>query len=200
MNHTDYPSQEWPEHDVYGSGAEPARGFAGGNRIGNAIRQYPFATAVVGGAVAALAWRQFAQGRAGNGVDDNGSSRGRAAREAISTGVKQSARAMRQSARAVGRSARAVGSAGRAVGRVPGSLGRFIRENPGAATAVAVATGLAAGFAIPESRAEHRLMGDTRDALASQAREVVDKTVGDVRDTAGQLADVAQRLSSPRNE
>ena len=77
-----------------------------------------------------------------------------------------------------------------------GALTRFVRDNPGAASAVALAAGFVTGLMIPETDAEHRLMGDTRDTLASQTREVVERTVADVRDTAEQLSGVAEQLTS----
>ncbi|HEY0305267.1 MAG TPA: DUF3618 domain-containing protein, partial [Longimicrobiales bacterium] len=51
-----------------------------------------------------------------------------------------------------------------------------LNDNPVAIGMVAMAVGMAAGLAIPESRQERQLMGQYRDQLADRVRETVDET------------------------
>ena len=83
--------------------------------------------------------------------------------------------------------------------RVEDRFSRTMHENPLAVGAVALAIGMAAGFAIPESRRENQLMGSARDQLMDRVRDsaedvrekvqsvaerVVDETKDTVRDAA----------------
>jgi ElaB/YqjD/DUF883 family membrane-anchored ribosome-binding protein len=78
-----------------------------------------------------------------------------------------------------------------------------LEQNPLAAGAVALAAGALVGLAVPETRQEHRLMGETSDRLKDrvqdvaeekfeQARAVAEKTLDEAKDHAEDLADEAR--------
>lgn len=73
--------------------------------------------------------------------------------------------------------------------RVEERLSRTMRENPLAIGAVALAVGMAAGFAIPETRRENQLMGATRDQLMDRARDVVEDAREKVQHVAERVVD-----------
>jgi uncharacterized protein YjbJ (UPF0337 family) len=79
--------------------------------------------------------------------------------------------------------------------RVEDRLSRTMRENPLALGAVALAVGMAAGFAIPETRRENQLMGGARDQLMDRAREMVDDTREKVQNVAERVVD--ETLTEP---
>jgi hypothetical protein len=89
--------------------------------------------------------------------------------------------------------------AGKAYDRV-GDLGSqardhydyYIEENPLAVGAVALALGAAVGMAIPSTRVENQLMGETREQLMQKAQD----TAGDLVDRVKQVAGEAQRTIS----
>ncbi len=62
-----------------------------------------------------------------------------------------------------------------------GWLQHTFEENPLLIGAVAVATGLAIGMAIPGTPQENRLMGETRDQLVQKAQHVAQETVHKVQ-------------------
>jgi len=59
--------------------------------------------------------------------------------------------------------------------QVQSSFTQTLQENPMNIGIVALALGFAAGFLLPETPAENRLFGDSRDALLGQAQEQVQK-------------------------
>lgn len=61
----------------------------------------------------------------------------------------------------------------------------YIEENPLAVGAVALAVGAAVGFAIPPTKVENRLMGETRDDLMQRAQ-----------DAAGTLVEKAKKVAT----
>ena len=65
----------------------------------------------------------------------------------------------------------------------------YIEENPLAIGAVALAVGAAVGFAIPATRYESQLMGETRDSLMSKAQDAA----GGLVDKVKQVANEAQK-------
>lgn len=65
-------------------------------------------------------------------------------------------------------------------------------ENPLAIGAAALALGMAAGMAIPETQKESELMGSARDRLAHKAREVAEDTKDKVGNVVERVADQAQ--------
>lgn len=67
-----------------------------------------------------------------------------------------------------------------------------LRDNPLAVGAVAVALGTAVGFAIPETRREHELMGEARDTLVEKVQTAVQETVEKVQQVAGDVVEGAQ--------
>jgi hypothetical protein len=73
---------------------------------------------------------------------------------------------------------------------------RLLRENPLALGVVAVAVGAAIGLAIPETRAEERVMGETRDRLVSTAREAADGVVEKVQQVVDHLQGGADKNSN----
>lgn len=66
-------------------------------------------------------------------------------------------------------------------------LDHTLNENPMALGAVALAVGMAAGLAIPESRREHEMLGHYRDELVGRVRERVE-------DTRDRVQNVAERV------
>jgi uncharacterized protein YjbJ (UPF0337 family) len=62
-------------------------------------------------------------------------------------------------------------------------------ENPLAIGVVAMAVGLAAGLAIPESRRERQMMGPYRDQLVDRVRDTVDDTREKVQNVAERVVD-----------
>lgn len=64
-----------------------------------------------------------------------------------------------------------------------------LNENPVAIGVVALAVGMAAGLAIPESRRERQMMGPYRDQLVDRVRETVDETRERVQHVAERVVD-----------
>jgi gas vesicle protein len=64
-----------------------------------------------------------------------------------------------------------------------------LNENPVAIGVVALAVGMAAGLAIPESRRERELMGPYRDQLADRVRDRVDETRERVQHVADRVVE-----------
>ena len=79
---------------------------------------------------------------------------------------------------------RAYRSAGELGSKAQEQYEYYIEENPLAVGAVAAALGAAVGFAIPSSRYEGRLLGETRQ-----------KVMGKAQDAASQLIDQARRVA-----
>jgi ElaB/YqjD/DUF883 family membrane-anchored ribosome-binding protein len=65
-------------------------------------------------------------------------------------------------------------------------------EHPLAIGAAAIALGLAAGLAVPETRKETELMGDARDQLVDRVREVAGETKDKVQHVAERVFDQVQ--------
>ena len=100
-----------------------------------------------------------------------------------------------------------------AVARAGGSLRKLIEKRPLAAAAASLAAGLLAGLALPASRREDELLGDTRDELLESARDAgrdalalgkeaargaarrVQQSVREQELTPEQLADKARRVA-----
>jgi ElaB/YqjD/DUF883 family membrane-anchored ribosome-binding protein len=72
-------------------------------------------------------------------------------------------------------------------------LQRLVRENPLAAAAIAAVVGATVGMALPETRRENQLMGETRDAVVNKAQEAA-------RDAAERVQDAAQRVQDAAAE
>jgi ElaB/YqjD/DUF883 family membrane-anchored ribosome-binding protein len=68
---------------------------------------------------------------------------------------------------------------------------RFVSENPLAAGAVAAAIGATVGLALPETRRENELMGETRDTVVNRAQEAARDAAERVQDAAGRVGEVA---------
>ena len=89
----------------------------------------------------------------------------------------------------------AVQESGRRVRRTASTaqerLMQFLRDNPVAAGAVAAAVGATVGVALPDTRRENELMGETRDAVVDQAQEAARGAAERVKDAARQVQDVA---------
>lgn len=77
--------------------------------------------------------------------------------------------------------------------RANDNFSRTLQDNPLAVGAVALAVGMAAGFAIPESSREREMMGPARDRLMGRAREAV----GEARERA---QETVQRVVSEVTE
>jgi ElaB/YqjD/DUF883 family membrane-anchored ribosome-binding protein len=68
-------------------------------------------------------------------------------------------------------------------------------ENPLAIGVVAMAVGLAAGLAIPETRRERQLMGPYRDQLVDRVKDTVDDTREKVQHVAERVVDEAKDVA-----
>ncbi len=74
-----------------------------------------------------------------------------------------------------------------------GKVGRVIEDHPMATGAVAAVLGAAVAVALPQTRAEHRVFGASRDRLLAEAQ----RTVDDERRRAGAVASsLADRLAT----
>lgn len=71
----------------------------------------------------------------------------------------------------------------------------YIEENPLAVGAVALAVGAAVGFAIPSTRYENRMLGDTRDQLMKKANEQVKGLVHSAQETAKDQIDKVKTVA-----
>lgn len=73
--------------------------------------------------------------------------------------------------------------------RLEDRFSRTMSDNPLALGAVALAVGVAAGLAIPETRREHELMGGARDQLMERARDAAEETREKVQNVAERVID-----------
>jgi hypothetical protein len=82
---------------------------------------------------------------------------------------------------------RAQDRVGELTDRAQTEFDRLLRDNPLALAVVALAVGAAIALAVPETRAEQEMMGETRDRLVSTAREAADEAVEKVQQAVGEL-------------
>lgn len=87
---------------------------------------------------------------------------------------------------------RQVGQAGQ---RAKNQLEHWMDDNPLACGAVAMAVGVAVGLAVPESRREHRLMGNTRDRLMGRAQAAASGAVDRAKGAAREAVDAAKEAA-----
>ena len=71
--------------------------------------------------------------------------------------------------------------------RAEATIGSTFQENPLALGAVALALGTAVGLALPKTRMEDELLGETRDGFLERANEVAHEMVGKAQGVAEQL-------------
>jgi len=94
--------------------------------------------------------------------------------------------------RALGGTTKAIGRTSR---RASSQIGRVANENPLLMGAGALLVGAAFGLAFPETEAERKWMGETRDALVSRAQQAAGEAADKVRSTATEVADAASQLA-----
>lgn len=82
-----------------------------------------------------------------------------------------------------------------AAGRAEDRFERTLYENPLAVGAVALAMGVAAGFALPPTERENQLMGEARDNLFHQAQDVAKDTVDKVQRVASEVVKEAEHTA-----
>jgi len=172
--------RSWTETEGYGADAGSARSFdrdrdwtsanvsATGERVKNAVSS--------------------AADRARDAVSDAGdrargmmAGAGQRARSVVDdVGAKTKTYANRASSQ--------VSNAGRRAGS---QLSYWMDRNPLAVGAAAMAIGAAVGMALPESRREQELMGDTRDRLFDRAQEMAGDAVDRAKQTAREMASKA---------
>jgi ElaB/YqjD/DUF883 family membrane-anchored ribosome-binding protein len=70
-----------------------------------------------------------------------------------------------------------------------------LHQNPLAVGAAAIALGTAIGLSIPETQAEHKYMGETRDQLMEQAKSTVKSKAEDTMHKAQQVAEEAKNTA-----
>lgn len=168
--------------------------------------------AVSGGADQAKSTLSEGLDQAGESVSQ-GADRAKEALHEGAEAVGEQARRARHRAAELGEEARERG--GKVANRARGSLERLIEEQPLVIGGLALALGAAIGGAVPNSRAENRLMGrkaeqmrqDIRGtakaegeklrsvakAAGEEAREVAKEVAGEARDAAKQAADELDR-------
>jgi hypothetical protein len=81
--------------------------------------------------------------------------------------------------------------------RVGGWLQETAVDNPLAVGAVALAAGAVMGFAIPISRKENELMGETRDSVVEGAQGLASEAMREVRRAADRAADRVEEATRP---
>lgn len=69
---------------------------------------------------------------------------------------------------------------------------RMLRENPLALGVVALGLGAALAMLVPETRAEHELMGETRERLANQAGQALQEQLGQAQEIAKRATEGAR--------
>jgi hypothetical protein len=85
-------------------------------------------------------------------------------------------------------------------GRVEDRVASTMQDNPLAIGAVAIALGMAAGFAIPETRRENEILGPTRDKLVDRARMVASDAKERAHEVVDRVKEAAEEeLSSSTN-
>jgi uncharacterized protein YjbJ (UPF0337 family) len=87
------------------------------------------------------------------------------------------------------RARRQVGQAGE---RAKTQLEHWMEHNPLAVGLVAMGVGVAVGLAVPESRQEHRLMGETRDRVLGRAQAAASGAVDRAKGAAKEAVDAAK--------
>jgi hypothetical protein len=117
-------------------------------------------------------------------------------------GMAQSAK---QKMSQAGDQVRALGDTARSqVERAKGSMEYMLREQPLALGAIGVAIGAVLAAMAPRTRQEDELMGETRDSLIDQAKEVGKEKVEQVKEVAnaamGGLAPQNAKTDSPKAE
>ena len=83
-------------------------------------------------------------------------------------------------------------TAGRVTERTQGQLKQLMQENPLALGGVALALGVAAGLALPETQKEHELMGEAHDRVIDQVKTQVEETQQKVQ----RVAEEAQKAAT----
>lgn len=101
---------------------------------------------------------------------------------------------------AVGLASKAKDSVGDLGHRAQDSYEYYAEEKPLALAAAAVAVGAAIGFAIPSSRYESRVMGETRDNLFEKAEQTAGDLVDQVKETATNAGKAASEELGLRGE
>ncbi|GAC1521269.1 MAG: hypothetical protein NVS2B16_28760 [Chloroflexota bacterium] len=75
----------------------------------------------------------------------------------------------------------------------------IMRENPLGAGAAALALGLVAGLAIPETAKEDQLMGPTRESLTQKAQQTVQQTAQKVQNVAQEAVSAGKQEAQDQN-
>jgi ElaB/YqjD/DUF883 family membrane-anchored ribosome-binding protein len=76
---------------------------------------------------------------------------------------------------------------------------RFIQENPIAASCVALGLGAALGLLLPETNAENRMMGDTRERFVDRAQEVAQQAGEKAQAVAHRAVDTVKQEVQEQN-
>ena len=184
-----------------------------GNRMLDTIKQNPIPAALIGIGVGWLVM----QNRSSNGYTQTyGQGQGQQRlREVASTGMGQAEQAVgqiqEQAGHVVGQAQhqaeqvvsqaqqtaeQTVGqlqyTAGRVTDRTQGQLRQLMQENPLALGGVALALGVAAGLALPETPQENRMMGQAHDRVVEQVKTQVEETQQKVQ----RVAEEAQKAAT----
>lgn len=84
-------------------------------------------------------------------------------------------------------------------GRAEDRFARTLQDNPLAVGAVAIAVGMAAGFAIPETERENEILGPARDKLMDRARTAASQAKARATEVAERVKEVAEEELSSSN-
>jgi ElaB/YqjD/DUF883 family membrane-anchored ribosome-binding protein len=118
------------------------------------------------------------------------------ARESLSSATDRARETMSQVS---GRTRQAAGRAQQQVGRytrqATTQLQYWMDRNPLACGAVAMAVGVAVGLALPETRREQELMGDTRDRVVDKTRAMANRAVDRATEAAHNIVGAAQNAA-----
>jgi ElaB/YqjD/DUF883 family membrane-anchored ribosome-binding protein len=137
-------------------------------------------------------WRTAGTGRWESGEGERWN---RAADEAGGTGSRVADSASEMASRTKEYASDTADSMRRMARRRQNQVQRMVQESPLLVGAGALMLGAAFGLAIPETDVENEWMGEARDNVVGQAREMARDTVNEVQEAAGTVADAAKKLT-----
>ena len=170
-----------------------ASGKSGGTVI-SAVKSNPVPFALIGAGAGLLAVKAY---RGNSGSSSQGSGSGRRQLSAGSGNTEgENGGSSSRLGKVTGAVSGTVGTAYEKVsdlgGSALGTTSQQVQNNPLVVGAVALAVGAAVGFAIPSTRYEGELMGETRDQLMESAQSAASGLVDQVQTVATDLVDQAK--------
>jgi ElaB/YqjD/DUF883 family membrane-anchored ribosome-binding protein len=176
------------------SARESAKG--GSSSMLETIKENPIPAALAGIGIGWLLMNRRSSATGGQiqyqSQSTTGETVGRAQEQAGQITSQAQERAGQMASQAQERAEQMAGQARYQARRAEDRFQQMLQENPLAVGAVALAVGAAVGLAVPETRKEHELMGETRDSLMQQAKS----TAQDTLQRAERVAEEAQRSAT----